>query len=123
MDFAPLTLDALLGELVELPSDWLDETATQVVAHIATVLPKRRALPAAPSAADSAAAFEESAAFLDVCRLFMGVSQETAAHQISAHLSRPPLSWTGLRRLARDDPSALADALVKLGLPAMIFND
>lgn len=123
MDFPPLSLDSLLGEFVELQSDWLDQKATQVVAHIATVLPNLRARPAAPTAADLAALLEETADFLDVCRLFIGVSQETAAHQISAHLPPPPRSWTALRRLARDAPSTLADALVEIGLPAVIFTD
>src|SRR5688500_18119055 len=114
MEFPPVTLDSLLGELVELQSDWLDETATQVVAHIASVLPRLRAKPGPLTSQDFVAAFEESPAFLDVCRLFMGVSQETAAHRISAHLSGTSHSWTALRRMARHEPARLADALVQL---------
>jgi hypothetical protein len=123
MNFPQVTVESLLGELVELQADWMDETATQVVAQIATVLPTLRAMTAPPAAADLVAAFQQSDAFLDICRLFMGVSQETAAHQISAHFPPPSRSWTTLRRVAHDDPAALAGALVALGLPAIIFAD
>jgi hypothetical protein len=122
MDFDPVSLDTLLGELVELRSDWLDETGTKVIAHIAVILPKLRSMRTL-RAADLAGELHEDPAFLDVCRLFMGVSQETAAHRISAHLSGPAVSWTRLRKLARTDSTALAEALVKMGLPEIILAD
>lgn len=123
MEFPQIALQSLLGELAELQSDWLDETGAKVIAHIGTVIPKLRAFAAAPTADEMAAMLKDERAFLDVCRLFMGVSQEIAAHQISAHLPPPAPSWTGLRRLARRDPHTLAHALVSLGLPAKIYAD
>jgi hypothetical protein len=123
MDFPRVALQSLLGEFVELQSDWLDETGAKVIAHIGTIIPKLHAFVAAPTAAEMAAMLGDEPAFLDVCRLFMGVSQEVAAHQISAHLPPPALSWTRLRRLARRDAHMLAQAFISLGLPAKIYTD
>src|SRR6266404_4964060 len=122
MDFPTLTLDSLLGELVELTSDWMDDRAATVLALIGTVLPKFREGGRKPDVEDLASAMRANPMFLDVCRLFLGVSQETAAHEISARLPAPR-SWTGLRRLAAEDPASLAQALVRLGLPDVIYAE
>jgi hypothetical protein len=123
VDFPPLNLISLLGELSELESNWMDEQATGVIAYLAQVLAQIRDENRLLNASDFERYFTKNGAFLDVCRLFIGVSQETSAHQIAAHLPPPGPSWTALRRLVRTNPAQLAEALVRLGLPEIIFRD
>lgn len=122
MDFAKVELNTLLGELVELQSDWMDAKAVDVLAQIKEVVPALRKLGRAPTAQELEDCLTHSAAFIDVCRLFLGISQESAAHQISAHLSTR-LAWTRIRSLGRSDPSRLAAALVKVGLPDILHQE
>jgi len=68
---------------------------------------------------DLADELKEDAQFLDVCRLFLGMGQEPAAHVISGALGEPT-SWTKLRAMARQEPERIVAAFAELKLPELI---
>lgn len=119
MQLSKISLDDLLGELVELPADWMDEVAAGLVAHVKLSLERLRGLGRPVTAADLAAELREKREFLDVCRLFMGQGQETVAHLLSDQLGKH-MGWTPLRNLAAREPERMAHALALIGLPGII---
>ncbi len=116
MEFGPLDIDALMSELVEIRSHCVDATARHVHHAVAKFIPLLRAMPNDPTADDLAGMLADDPFFLDCCRLFLGVSQETAAHLISQHLGRNT-RWPDLRKRAKVNPEAVAHALAAMGLP------
>ena len=64
MQLDKITLEELLGELEELPSDWMDEKAVALVAHIKLSLGRLRALDRPVTAQDLADELKEDAQFL-----------------------------------------------------------
>lgn len=120
MRFDKITLDELLAELGELPSDWLDEKARDLVAYVQRSVEHLRALGRPVTSDDLTEALEEKPEFLDVCRLFLGKGQESVAHMLGDHLGSRRLTWTSLRSLANQAPKKMATALAALGLPEII---
>lgn len=120
MRFEQVSLNDLLGEIRELPSDWMDEKAREVVAQIQLSGRELRKAGQEITAEDLTRLLEGNGEFLDVCRLFLGKSQETVAHEISDHLEGGRMGWPGLRSMARKEPGRIAAALVALGLPDVI---
>jgi len=120
LQFSNVGLDDLLGELSELPSDWMDDKARGVVAEIGASARELRKIAETATADDLERLLDANSEFLDVCRLFLGESQETFAHLLSDHLEGRRVGWPGLRTLARKKPATVAAALVALGLPEVI---
>lgn len=116
MQFQKVDLKSLLSEIKELESSWLDDVGRKVVANLPAAVAFLKGLDRTPSADDLTGAFQKDPIFLDVCRLFLGVSQESAAHTIGAALGANK-KWADLRKLAKAQPAALAAALVSIGLP------
>jgi hypothetical protein len=119
MHFEPIALETLLDELVELPSDWMDDVAAALVAHVKLSVERLRALARPITTADLAAELRDKREFLDVCRLFLGMGQESVAHMLSAELGSR-MGWDNLRRAAGQDPERMAQALATLKLPEII---
>lgn len=122
MEFPPIELKTILEELVELQAEALDELAVAVIAQLKESVRFLSSLQRPPKVKELADALRADAKFLDVCRLFLGVSQETAAHRISTALPEAR-SWTQLRALASRDPTLLAQALANIGLPEIIGQE
>ena len=120
MKFDKIQIDDLIGALCELPCDWLDEKGESLLKHVRSSVAQLRRLKRKPTAKDFEAYLREDCTFLDVCRLFMGVAQEPAAHLICEHLQMRNASWSGLRSLCKRAPDRMAEALVRVGLPADI---
>src|SRR5207245_11199998 len=79
-----------------------------------------RRLKRAPNRRDLEEALDADSAFLDICRLFLGVGQEPAAHMICDQLGGSRMNWSPLRRLAAQDPVKMARVMVALGIPGLI---
>lgn len=119
MQLDKITLEDLLLELEELPSEWMDEKAQALVAHIQISLARLRALDRVVTKGDLAEELRQDARFLDICRLLLGKGQEPAAHMMCEALGTRT-SWTKLKALARQDPERMAAALEALKLPEII---
>lgn len=120
MRFEPVSLDELLGELSELPSDWMDERASGVVAEVKVSLQELRKTASPVGREDLARLLDDNPEFLDVCRLFFGKSQESVAHELSEKLEGGRMGWQRLRSFARQEPAKMAAALAALDLPEVI---
>lgn len=120
MRFKKVTLEDLLAELTELPSDWMDDRAQDVVALVKDAGQELRRFEQPITAAGLTGLLGENANFLDVCRLFLTKSQEAVAHQLSDALGSQRMGWSRLRSVARKEPERIAQALVSLGLPGVI---
>lgn len=120
MHFDKVRLDVLLGELAELPSDWMDTQAADLVVQLRASVETLRRLRRPVTTEDLTAAMRDSPEFLDVCRLFLGKGQESVAHMLSEQLGMQSVTWSRLRSLARQAPDRLAGAFAALGLPAVI---
>lgn len=120
MKFKKVNLATLLEELTELPSDWMDDTARDLVQDIRRSVKKLRQLKRAPTIIDFEQAFKKDPTFLDVCRLFLGKGQEPVAHMICDELGGSRMDWSRLRRLASEEPEPMARAMVALGIPDVI---
>ncbi|MBN1909558.1 MAG: hypothetical protein JW818_07465 [Pirellulales bacterium] len=120
MEFTKLNLHGMLDELVELPSDWMDEAAHALVGQIRASISHFRQLGRSLTTEDLEAALAETPTFLDVCRLFIGQGQEPVAHMICDQLGGPRMTWQRLRRMATREPKAMAAALSAMGVTRMI---
>jgi len=120
MQFDKVSLDDLLVELEELPADWLDEKAQALLAHLKVSVGRLRDLGRAATRQDLADELRDDSRFLDVCRLFLGTGQETAAHMLSDAIEGPRRSWNQLKARARQSPEEIASALAVLKLPELI---
>jgi len=122
MKFPKLHLEEVLRELAELPSNWIDEKGRALVDEIRRSVEGLRKLKVKPTATVLEAALAENAAFLDVCRLFLGKGQEPVAHMLCDQLGESSMTWSRLRGLAAQDPARMAQALVGIGLPDLITD-
>lgn len=120
MDFQQLSIEEILQELIELKAEGLDQTALGVMEYVPTAVGVLRELGHAPTSHDMQQMLEKSPLFIDCARLFMGVSQESAAHELSAHLGIRSTNWSRLKCMAKKEPARLADALARVGLPLII---
>ena len=120
MEFTRVTLDDILGELRELPSDWMDDTARIFVPVLRRAVGELRVFQQPMSPRALADYLSRNPSFLDVCRLFLGAGQETVAHMLAEELGLQSVSWSRLRKLARDEPTTMAQALVGLGIAESI---
>lgn len=120
MKLTKITLGEILAELEELPSSWMDETARELVESIDETLESLGE--AKPTRYDLEKEFVRQPNFLDVCRLFLGHSQETVAHMICAQLSCKSTGFVNLRRLAQKEPARMAAVMDELELPDLIHK-
>lgn len=120
MQLGKVTLDQLLAELTELPAEWMDDLARDLVEEVRVSVGRLRSLGRGVTEHDLANELEENEQFLDVARLFLGRGQEPTAHMLCAALSESSMSWAKLRSLAKSDPHRVAEALVELGLEETI---
>jgi hypothetical protein len=118
--FAKVTLEGLLSQFAELPADWRDAAARELLDSIEVSVRALRALRRPPTTEDLEAFLRADPGFLDTCRLLLGLGQEPAAHVLSAELGPGSFTWTRLRQLTVRDPARLAGALVRAGLPGVI---
>ena len=95
MRFAKVTLEGLLSQFAELPADWRDAAARELLDSIEVSVRALRALRRPPTTEDLEAFLRADPGFLDICRLLLGLGQEPAAHVLSAELG--PGSLTGRR--------------------------
>lgn len=121
MAFAHIDFDRLLGELVELPSEGVDDETRALQellpGVIRTMLEAGRPL----TIGELTALLRQHSDFLVIARLFLGVSQDRAASAFSQALGAR-LSWSGLRARARQKPDAVAKAMVAMGLPEAMWE-
>ncbi|MEN6368274.1 MAG: DpnII family type II restriction endonuclease [Thermotogota bacterium] len=122
MKFPKVAIEGLLSQFAELPADWQDATARRVVGSIGSSVAALRTLGRRIRPQDLEDRLQADSAFLDTCRLLLGLGQEPAAHVLSDALGRESLTWTKLRALAVQAPAELAEALVRAGLPEIIDN-
>jgi len=119
MKFTLVTLVEILAEIEELPSSWMDETARQLVDSIDATL---KALgKGMPTKEDLRKEFLREPYFLDICRLFLGQSQETAAHTICERLGCSSTGFVALRRLAQREPERMAVVMEQMEIPELIY--
>lgn len=104
MKFRKVSLKGLLSEIGELPSEWMDERAKEVVEGIREVVQALRTKGSPPSRADFEEMFRHHTSFLDICRLFIGLGQEPVAHMICDALGGSRMTWSRLRALAAQQP-------------------
>lgn len=120
MKLEKITLDSLLDELNELPSDWMDDRARDVVALVKVASEELRHAKRPITSGVLAGLLGRDPDFLDVCRLFLAKSQEAVAHELSDALGGESMGWARLRSHARKEPERMAQALVALDLPHTI---
>jgi hypothetical protein len=116
MKFKKIGLDVLLGELADLPSEWMDDEAQLLVAGIPAVVERIRAIGTELDATAVAKLLKEQPLALDVLRLLAAEGQEPMAHRICDALGGKRRGWTALRALARKSPDEMATALVAIGM-------
>lgn len=117
-----ITLDQLLAEIQELPSETSDEKTREVTAQIPLIARKLATRGESPTAADLAAVIRDFSRGIDVIRLFTGDSQDAAAHRFCAALGCKPGNWSKITSLALSDPDEFAEALVTAGVPDEIWS-
>ena len=122
MKFKKIGLDLLLTELADLPSEWLDDEGRRLVSEVPVVIEHLRALGATIDAVTLATLLRERPLALDVLRLIAGEGQEPLAHRICDALGGKRRGWSSLRSLARRKPDEMAQALVTMGIPAMVHE-
>ena len=120
MKFTKIDLDLLLGELTDLPSEWLDDEGRRVLSEVPSIIEFIRELGGNIDTETLATLLEQHPFALDVLRLISGESQEPMAHRIFDVLGGKRRQWTALRSLARRNPREMAAALTTIGLPALI---
>jgi hypothetical protein len=120
MRFTKVGLDLLLGELADLPSEWMDDEARRLVAEIPAMVERIRAV--GPLLDESALTrlLAEQPLALDVIRLLAAEGQEPMAHRICDALGGKRRGWVALRSLARKHPAEMAKALTAIGIPELI---
>ena len=116
MKFKKIGLDVLLGELADLPSEWMDEEARHLVAGIPAVVERIRAIGPELDATALAMLLKEHPLALDVLRLLAAEGQEPMAHRLCDVLGGKRRGWTALRALARKSPDEMATALAAIGM-------
>jgi hypothetical protein len=114
VEFEDVTLEQLLGELVEVEADWQDETGLQVIAALPTVIAEIRDTDEL-TATHIADMLRRNPHTFDVFRLFFSLSQDRLANRMSESLGRQ-LTYSALRRLSRVEPEPVAESLLALGL-------
>jgi hypothetical protein len=125
MKFDQISLKQLLAEITELPAGWLDEKGQAVLLRIEESVANLRALRRPVEAADLAQELAKDRNFLDVSRLFLGMSQDLLTNAISDVLvkdNQTRVTWTQIERLQKTNPERLAEILVQLGATEVI-ND
>lgn len=123
MRFRQVSLKQLVADIRELPASWLDARGAALEASIRASVAHLSGLRRTPTEDDLAAALAEIAGFLDVCRLFLGHSQDVLANLVSEELAargRSRVTWQQLRGMSRSDPAQLAVLLAALDLPSVI---
>jgi hypothetical protein len=121
MRFAPVDFGQLLGELVELPSEGVDDETRALQSLLPQVLGTMQGVGRPLAAAELAALLRQHPNFLVIARLFLGVSQDRAASAFSQALG-VRLSWSGLRARANQQPEAVAEAMVRMGMPESMWE-
>ena len=121
MAFDPLDFHRLLGELVELPSEGVDDETRAIQELLPQVLQTMRDAGRPLSLAELTTLLRQHPNFLVVARLFLGVSQDRAASTFSQALGTR-LSWSSLRSKANQAPAQVAEAMVTIGLPEAMWE-
>ncbi|HEX6095211.1 MAG TPA: DpnII family type II restriction endonuclease [Thermoanaerobaculia bacterium] len=116
MRFAKISLDLLLSELGDLPSEWMDEEARRLVHAIPALLGRIRTKGPQLDATALADLIREEPLALDVLRLIAAEGQEPMAHRICDAVGGNRRGWDALRSLARKSPEEMASALVEIGM-------
>lgn len=122
MAFPPVALDRLLGELVELPSEGVDDETRALRDLLPRVIETMETAGRPLVLGELSDLLRQHPDFLVIARLFLGVSQDRAASAFSQALGSR-LSWSGLRARARQDPATVAGAMVTLGLPETMWEE
>jgi hypothetical protein len=117
-----ITIDQLLSEIQELPSETADETTREVTAQIPTIARRLSDRGDIPDGSDLASIIRDFSFGLDVIRLFTSDSQDAASHRFCAALGCKPSSWARVKRIATSDPDRFAEALVSAGVPEEIWS-
>jgi len=123
MKFEKVSLQQLLAEITEIPAGWLDERGQAVLISIKECVGELQAMGGPVGQPELARELAKDRNFLDVCRLFLGMSQDLLTNSISDKLAKLGLSratWTQIERLQRTNPELLAEALVDLKLGEVI---
>ncbi|HEX8213395.1 MAG TPA: hypothetical protein VF584_24685 [Longimicrobium sp.] len=116
MAFPPVDFNRLLGELVELPSEGVDDETRALQELLPRVLQGMNDAGRPATLEELTALLRQHPDFLVIARLFMGVSQDRAASAFSQALGSR-LSWSGLRVRARQAPETVAQAMEAMDFP------
>jgi len=116
MKFGNVDLGTLLGEIANLPSDWMDDDARLLVSEIPAVVEDLRTIGPTVDAAALERVLRTHPRALDVLRLVAGEGQEPMAHRICDALDGKRMGWDRLRRLAVTDPHKMTEALTQVGM-------
>ena len=122
MRFGILNIETVLSQLEELPADWMDETGRTFLEQVPVCVKHLRELGRTPTLKDVEECLQEHAAFLDICRLFLGKGQEPTGHMLCDELGGERMTWSRLRKLATQEAARMAQALVAIGLPDIITD-
>lgn len=122
MKIKKIDLKTLLEELQEIKSDWMDDTAHDLISQIRQSVDYLRQLKRVPTREDLEEAFIKTPTFLDVCRLFSGKGQEPMAHIICDEIGQSRMNWSNLRKLASREPHRMADIMMLLGIDKIIAD-
>jgi hypothetical protein len=119
MEFSPITLQTLLSEIGELPAGALDPKGQQVLLSVHECIVHFKNLNRPVTEEDLVDAFSRFANFIDVARLFFGISQDSFVNNITQQLplaSDKKTTWQGVSAIGRKNPAQLAMILSRLGL-------
>lgn len=107
-----VTLEELIGQLKRIPAKWMDDDSKRVLGSITKVVERMDGLPLDQSLIKTI--LIEDPYSLDVFRLFLDISQDIFANEMSARDIKG--DFTSIRNKCQNDPEKVAQALVELGL-------
>ena len=119
MDFKKLSLDQLMGELQALPSEWQDAKGQEIVDSLDACLASITDWPSPTELTHLEHSLLELPDFLDTCRLFLSMSQDVMANNLSESLlarGHARADWKQLQSMTRRDAKLLAQVLIDIHL-------
>lgn len=122
MEFRKIVLTDLLDEIDQIPVDWRDDVAHELIQGAGRIVKRLKRSQNHIQKNDLKDLFLNEPMFLDICRLFLEMSQDAFVNEISAQLGQDRVSWPRLKALGRSEPELTASALVEMGLPDVIVR-
>ena len=108
-----------MGEIQALPSEWQDAKGQEIVDSLDACLDSIRDWPSPTELSYLEQSLRELPDFLDTCRLFLSMSQDVMANNLSESLlsrGRARANWKQLQSMTRRDAGMLAQVLIDIHL-------